>query len=69
MVKGSANKIWLRFSKKALEGGLDLFPIRLGTFYSRLQEEFTELSLIQILFVTETGPIFDTVRVASERME
>ncbi|MBS4846491.1 hypothetical protein [Turicimonas muris] len=65
MVKGSANKIWLRFSKKAIEGGMDLFQLG-SVLLFRLQEEFTELSLIQILFVTETGPVFDTVRVASE---
>lgn len=65
MVKGSANKIWLRFSKKALENNLTL--ARLGSvLLFRLKEEFTELSLIQILFVTELGSVFESVKTASE---
>lgn len=64
-VKGSANKIWLRVSKKAVEDGLNLF--RLGSILLfRLKEGFSELTLIQILFVTKKGDVFEAVRNSSE---
>lgn len=65
MVKGSGNKIWLRFSFNSIAEGLNLSVLGSVLLY-RLREEYDELETAQVLLITVEGRAFDIVKDTSE---